>query len=529
MAKSGQIAVRQEEQSTCVHHTGKTLEFFCEECEDVVCSKCITSVHKGHNMRDLSDVTVGIKEEIRRIVEDTERNKLPQSQKNIQSIVDELKKNAECFDNLAAETKKQADRLKQDIDVMTVESMAFYQRIKEENARLLTAYQCELDNGHTELRKRLQECKRLLQKASDITFFDSRDKIKEFARQPLLSGKPILRTAIFDPAKSFRGFLEQAFGRRSASGQSGHLPSVDTDQTVAMSGKTTSETRGANLSVTLELLPEVKVLEEDSLGFIANHIRCSQPNEAYLCYSSGSKSKLQVLDTAFKNKKKINVDTCITDISIARDTNHIWAADGKNKSIMEYTADSFKVRFHTEAKPECLCVTTIGNHVLVGTTECVMKFSFDGKVVLTSDQFKSRKSTFGTTRRIRECRVTHNVAVAEIQVDKTGDVSGGKLLLLNEDLEQLFCCSGATLEGQQHNRKPFYPRDLAFDSAGNIVIADLHQNGILFLDIRGISMKVVYTSKYRPTAIDIDDNNIIWAFTNAKHSNDLTMTSTYYI
>ncbi|XP_033755423.1 E3 ubiquitin-protein ligase TRIM71-like [Pecten maximus] len=283
MAESGQIAVRPEGQSTCIHHKGKTLELFCEKCQDVLCAKCVSTVHKGHNMCDLCDVTSSITQDIRRFVADTEGTKLPKSQENIRCTIDELEKNSEYFDYLSAKAKTQADRMKEEIDIMTAETLSLYQQLKEENARLLTDYKRQLEEGYANLYNQQQECKRLLQTASAISILDARDKIKSFALQTL--SKPTLRTASFEPTKSLRGLLEQAFGTRRTTEQSTSQAFLDFGQTLSLASKPRSDARNYHPLSYFSLLSDVKVLGQgELLKFSSTSLSCSSANEACVCF-----------------------------------------------------------------------------------------------------------------------------------------------------------------------------------------------------------------------------------------------------
>lgn len=43
--------------STCVKHKNKKCKYLCEDCQTSICSKCITSDHKGHNIIEHEGLT----------------------------------------------------------------------------------------------------------------------------------------------------------------------------------------------------------------------------------------------------------------------------------------------------------------------------------------------------------------------------------------------------------------------------------------------------------------------------------------
>ncbi|XP_069112203.1 uncharacterized protein [Argopecten irradians] len=507
MADSGQIAFRPQGQITCVHHKGKTLELFCEKCRDVACTKCVTTVHKGHDMCDLCDITAVIIDDIREFVEETERSRLPKRQENIQNTTDELQQNSEYFVNLSKETKRQAERMKQEIDIMTAERLSFYQQMKEDNELLLTNYRRELERGDAELQDQLQVCKRLLQNASAITIYDAKDKVKNYGLQQVT--KPALQTTSFEPTESIRGYLEKAFCEKETQRQTTSQASPsDSCQIYHSFGKYRPNVMTKQLLLSDTLLSDVKILGHGKLGFVSASVCCHHTTKvACVCFSFPDKTIFNVFDTALTKQNEIRIDKETYRVCYARDTDNIWAADHVNNCIVEIISGSPTVRLYMKDTPKCFSVT-MDRHILVGTSGRVTKFSLRGNIIHSSKNVKSEKCPLFHPYRISECPISQNVAI----LDKKSDdyKSNTRLVVLNKRLQQLYCCSEVPSGLGQYKGTSFRPGDIVFDMFGNIVVAEVTNRCIILLDGEGNFVKIIYTTQYPPKAIAVDSDNILW-------------------
>ncbi|XP_021361222.1 uncharacterized protein LOC110455418 [Mizuhopecten yessoensis] len=104
---------------------------------------------------------------------------------------------------------------------------------------------------------------------------------------------------------------------------------------------------------------------------------------------------------------------------------------------MELVSGRLTRRFSTKEDPRCICVTA-SNHVIVGMTKHISKFTTDGG-------------------------------------------------------------------------KPFYPRGVVYDSVGNLIIGDYHNNRVLLISGGGEFLRVIHTDTGGSWAAGIDREDVLWA------------------
>lgn len=119
-------------------HEKKELEFFCEECENAICSSCGVTVHDGHAKTSLEEAAnertlhVKLKIESRKQNIEEKRSKLSELERNCTKIKEKAKKvkrSAEEFaDKMIAVIKAKKQKLCNEVDS---ETQASLQRLEE--------------------------------------------------------------------------------------------------------------------------------------------------------------------------------------------------------------------------------------------------------------------------------------------------------------------------------------------------------------------------------------------------------------
>ncbi|XP_021362709.1 E3 ubiquitin-protein ligase Midline-1-like, partial [Mizuhopecten yessoensis] len=222
----GQIPFREKGHTNCVEHKGRQLELYCEKCDTLVCLKCLSTIHKGHDVCELNEITPQKKQDIQNFIDRTETNDLVQLRKYITSTDTLLKDNTSNFEKVSNKLKTQTDQLKQDLDLLTTQTLSLYQKMEEDNAKLIQTYKQDLEMYDKQLKQRVQECKTALQRGSNIEIYDAGCAIGSKTNLPV---KPVLGTASFTPNKHPKHHLELALGTIDISREG--QASVDQDNT----------------------------------------------------------------------------------------------------------------------------------------------------------------------------------------------------------------------------------------------------------------------------------------------------------
>ncbi|XP_033725185.1 uncharacterized protein LOC117315149 [Pecten maximus] len=486
-----QIPIRTKSQKTCSHHKGKELEMYCEKCQELVCLKCIASTHKIHPLCELGEITPQKKEDIKNFIVRTEQNDMVEIGKYITSADKLLKDNDSTFEKLSNQLIMQADKLKQDLDNLTAETLSLYQKMKEDNTKLIQKYKHDLEMYDKQLKQQILECKTVLQQGSNIDIFDTPCVIHSPIGVPV---EPTLCTASFTHNKNPQGHLELALGNVITSGQV-HT-STDQDRSVSTPGdrgQSTPHRQGSGEVTKEKLLSETTVTEEWESPCDISSL-CPINNGAWSC---GYSNTLALLDRKGTVIQKITHKTKINNIGLSPTTNRLWVCDSKN-NIMELESGRLTHRFRTEEESKCICVTA-SNHIIVGMPKHICKFTTQG--LITTMSTGSGQPLVCTPHRITECPVTHNIAVIDLTPEGKGGNKNKHVIVMDSDFKDLFVCSD----------KQFYPQDVAYDSVGNLIIGDHNNCRVVLFSGSGEFIGIIHTDIGWALAVGVERKDVMWA------------------
>ncbi|XP_021361233.1 uncharacterized protein LOC110455427 [Mizuhopecten yessoensis] len=507
MATAGQTAARKKGQITCMYHTGNNLEFVCENCSELACMKCVATRHRAHALTELGDIVNQKKSKMVKFIDELENNKLQNITEKIGAIEQQIENTSEYFDKLGTTVQEHGEELKQEIDGMIAESVSHCQKRREDNIRLLTDYKQCLKDSHKGLDKEIHECKTQLQEASDIELYDAEHVFESFPLE--LPDYPNLNTTSFEPPSHYRCYLEQALGtlvtNDRSDGQTESTVQLQPSTQASTSERSMSKARTTRRSVVkYKLLPQTVTLGKLYTKRIGNRICPVDNDEIWISYWD----VLELLNKKGTVRRQFKFTVRITDISISPRTRNIWVCSDADSSIMECTQWAPSVSFYCNSKPLCLCVT-IENHILVGMSEKVVRFSQHGKPLMSTKTSKPRQSLVRLPQKIAECRLTQNVAVVERQSHEENIEM--QVIVIDKNFEELFRFKGDMLEYQPESKAEFDPWDVTFDNVGNLLIADCNNHSVLLVSSVGEFIRTVFTDERNTQAICLNKNHVLWA------------------
>ncbi|XP_021358674.1 uncharacterized protein LOC110453827 [Mizuhopecten yessoensis] len=522
-----QMHLRIKGQTTCIYHRGRQLDLYCETCQELVCQKCLSSNHKNHAVCELSEITHQEEPDIKNFIDRTEKHDLVQIGKYINSTDTLLKDNTSSFEKLSQKLKMQTEKLKQELDMLTTQTLSLYHKMEEDNTKLIKKYKQDLEVYEKQLKKQIHECKAALQRGSHIQIYDTFCEIH--SPTPSLPVKPVLGTANFTPNENPQDHLKEAWGKVITSGQGQTL--TDQDRSVSTSDdlgqpSTQQQQSGAKVKkavTTYKLLPQTKVVEEWESSCYISSICPTTDGQMWTKYSD----TLTLLDRKGEVKQKVNHNVYINDISLSPTTHTLWVCDDNN-NIMELVSGRLTHRFSTKEYPMCICVTA-SNHVIVGMIKHISKFTSDGKMVCTSmakgtvnllvwftTMVKgTEKPLVCSPHRISECPVTHNVAVADFSRESDGGDGKRHVVVMDTDFKELFVYRGDIPSTYKPTPstvgKPFNPHGVVYDSVGNLIIGDGDNFRVLLISGGGEFLRVIHTNTGRTDAVGIDREDVLCA------------------
>ncbi|XP_069106943.1 uncharacterized protein [Argopecten irradians] len=465
----GQSPERPRGQTTCVHHRGRQLEFYCRQCEGPVCGKCVTSLHYCHPICELSEHISHRKRELQIFIDKTENDDLAEIDEYIKSADKSFQENDSNFDEL-------------------------YEH-------LLESYNYGMKMYSEYLRQKVNECKILLQRGSDIEICDTDcDDLSV-----ILPEAPTLNADSVSLNRDPHGCLNEY---RTSSGHDIDIESLEVEigpsprQQTSDSEVKTSPSQQQSIEEKVvrpgyTLLPRTKILEEWKSPCAISSIRPTTHGLAWICYLVRNELTLHDRKGTIVNKVKYN--TKIEDISLSPTTNTLWACD-EHKNILKLKSGQLQTRFSTNAFPLSICITA-SEHVIIGMENKISKFTTSGELVQTTEgRFVTRPW------RISECPVSHNIAVAN-------KMYGCNAVILDSDLEKLFVYTGEIPDvyATRPTKCSFQPAFVVYDSMGNLVIGDRYNNRLLLVSGRGQFIRIIHTDDHWSQDVGIDRQGVLWS------------------
>ncbi|XP_069141473.1 uncharacterized protein [Argopecten irradians] len=526
---------RTKGQTTCPHHQGKELTLFCITCADLICARCVTSVHQSHTIDELGNIVPEKREELQAYINTTGNIQLLQLKKDIATAEEELKRNASRFKDLATQAKEQGERLKTEVDILVQTYVAQCKQIEDKNAKLITTYKKELQTRHDVLNKQLQDQKKMMQKASDIQIYDA--DVDVFSNNPL-PPSPNLHVSNFLPNKSPRNFLEQALGSLETIGTSNNEPEIPPQIKVPKKQKTKHPLgRFSKSQPSVHKLPSVsehgrssglsfvkkplKLQEEDTIEVETprmyrlhgeptvvtefhspckvSAIFCTSDDEAWVCFED--QKTLTLLDQSGVKRREVKYQVRLSDVALSPTTNNLWACSTADKSIIEWPPTGLPViKFQTELAPRCMCLSQHLGFVVLGMSKEVAIFSGNGRMISSSRTVMTGTGV-SSPKRISECPITSNLAIVDQDRIADGGQNKRHVVIIDSKLRKLHHFRGDI--GNDVITRPFNPSDVAYDSKGNVAIGDNTNKSILLLSGKADFIAILDVDKWHTVAVGL--------------------------
>ncbi|XP_033731794.1 uncharacterized protein LOC117321473 [Pecten maximus] len=419
----GQVPSRVKGQAVCIHHKGRQLELFCEECSELACTQCLSSVHRSHSICELRDIMSQKKQEIKYFIDQGENVDLVQAGKYIASIQQDIDDNASTFEKLSKDLKIQTQQLIEDLELQTSQTLSLYRQMEEENSRLLQTYKQDLERFNTQLKQQIDECKTVLQRGSHVEIYDTARDIQ--GGDVSFPVKPTLSTAIFHPPSN-PGDLQDVCVYRPTSGKDDanvkaypdrgksvgprdYRGSKDTRHRFQPPEKNTAIGRG------YDFLPQMtRTVGSWQAPCPISGLSLTTDDQIWTKYSHS----LTLLDREGKTNQMIqqNDFVFINDISFSSQTDTLWVCNRYN--VMELVSGRLSHRFSTAREPKCLCITA-NIKVIVGMTEQITKLTVRGEVIASISE-ESGKPVVRSPQRIAECPITQHIAIVDWDLKSDG-------------------------------------------------------------------------------------------------------------
>ncbi|XP_071127428.1 E3 ubiquitin-protein ligase TRIM71-like [Mytilus edulis] len=478
--------------NTCTHHPMQVYQFYCENDNTLACRLCVTGVHRGHTLSDLSEHAKSKRREL--------KGNLQTMKDELQLIKDEERQNNQHLDEMER---------KRSVISKAISDKAEYVKEKVEEAK------CKLDEEFKALQKidktLLGNCK---QKAA--TCREKLEKHMETIEKKLSNNDADLIHWIsknrFDPLCLDRSFLtEMALGKPSEY----RLDSIEIDEKrmARMIGRFQNVCYEDHVCSGDEFQGQIEL--NTSVDFKSSfpnyqHVGTIVPVHGELAWIGFQRpGTLHLVTKKGAEKMKVLVGFDFKDMKITK-YGDILVSEEKGFKVWRFTFCGRKQEFY-DASPfitRCMCVTRNGEVLLClhknSTTGNgkIVKLSPTGKVMAEYSKNQNGREMFQ-----KPDRIIQNVNDDFLVIDgETRAIQG-----FNSDFTKI----KFTYNGSQNpaGPKPFQPDSVTNDRMGHLYIADYENHTIHVLQPDGSFITFFQFKELErnwPRRVAVDLKSFLW-------------------
>jgi len=521
--------------SECSYHKDEDVSYVCVNCDWVlVCQKCVTEFHQGHSMADLDKVIPKKAKTIKKFIKKCEGTFIPKLDNDIQSIHDKLHENSTKIQKIVSDIKEHGESLKAQIDAVTKTMVTRCKDLHQENRSNMMTYKTEILTLHDITENKLQEYKQVLESGNKFLVYDFEQELPspDNAEFP---DAPILFLADFTPGITFPDQdLEHVFGAitirdemcREASFD--QMPSeekgiVTSDDLIVNFPfeKQQSTSRSTSYKESSPEEPESggneepepsevgDILYEFQSPHAIDSISCKQFKNTCVLLEKGSK-QVDFINEAGTVKHTVMSKAVIHDICISPVTARLWICT--NDSVIEKAPANIPALKLRPGNDLCSICVTASDHIIVGSPLKVLIYNLEGK-----KRCKTKPGLIAYPVKLAACSKTNRLAVVDSDTTDFGGKDEPHVKVLSPALEMLFKFTGETILQREttHNDNKITscsidPRDVCFDSVGNLLMAEAAGCSIHILNTSGKFIRTFYTDNLPPVAIHLQMNKKLW-------------------
>ncbi|XP_021355178.1 uncharacterized protein LOC110451467 [Mizuhopecten yessoensis] len=514
----GQEAVRQKGSTKCPNHLLKDVVYVCKDCQILMCTTCsIKSVHRTHNLEELSVFAQEKKTAMLDFVNLSEKNTIPHLKDDLIAKEHLMSETSSEFKKVSSNMKLQGEKCKQEIDELIAGFTSTCDEMERSNLELLRHQKKDKQHRYDVVLAAVEECKKALQTSTDVEiFYTDFDTLGSYTD----TNPPVLQTCQYTPCTTITDHLKQAIGKFTTGSdvhsqtQAAATSTIGTlDQCQESSaGHTDIEKAGTRAEnspdhpPSYELLDNSIIISQFPVSAVALSM-CTTPEGNLWILDASGKTVLQMNDKG-ETKQKIELHSDIIDICVSPETGRLWFGC-KDRTIYELQEPATPVpKFDTKDKPSCLSITSDG--VIVGTTNSLTIHTASGSVLHTITN--EEQPDFVPPLRISNCLVTRNIAVIHISCTSFPYNSTMHIAVYDSTLNHLVTYRGDGIRGQElATPETFGPFSVDYDSFGNLIIADVKRKTIELLSGTGQYLRTLHSGAEDKGAICIGSENTLWS------------------
>ncbi|XP_021357925.1 uncharacterized protein LOC110453337 [Mizuhopecten yessoensis] len=476
----------------CPRHQGLGFLYVCKSCEDqLLCMECVTDSHNGHKLGKLTDYVADQKREVQQYADKLSKIDIPKTEGDIKESGQHAKSGR--YQKMMGRIRRQGKQMKDDIDNaidmlvrMCTELEERNADISEKNKTALTKYMRE------DLKPKLDRCKQVLTSGTTVDVITLAREIRNGVSTvpPSLSD---LQNVGYKPGTISTELLDSMLGKLLVDG----------------------------VDESYKPIPKCVVLYEFKTSFLYNTCQtCLTGDEAWLSFWDSE--TINRVDLKGKVNERIECQVKVSSISVSPTTGRVWFCVRSDNSIREImTGGDIVTRFNVENKPGSVCITS-DDMVVVGMNGGIQMYTTDGLAVYNGASGPCRQVAFWP-HHVTSCTLNGDIAAVDSDgVISFEDFMAGKnpgkqprVIVMDKHLNLKFYCKDIGTRktyGSDTQSTKFYPYDVCFDGAGDVLVTEYVTKSVLLIDRNtGHYMRTVYTSDGgTPWCISLHDDRTLW-------------------
>lgn len=495
------------ELTTCPSHPAEAVLFTCAKCGDIfACSRCVTTVHRGHVLNGVEDTARSLGAQIPDLVRsrqadmETVATRFEDIETNYNQTTDNLK-------NVMIEVELRRIKLNVEVDRIAGDITRIIRALMDSNDAAVYDYKSKLDD----LRDRLLY---LVKEQGDAvllfgTATETMNFYKDLVTPPLFPRLPVLRRARFTSLDHDMSELGQVFG--DFADMAKKIDVQDPPNLPPRAGQESvppgqSHRRGDSETGQYDVV-DVFCIQQPSESGIRS--LCYTDNKFQICYKMDR--RILFVNQSGKTTRKLRVQSNITDACVSPQTGSTWICCADH-SVSEIGPKTQTVHFHTKDMPLSICVQQDGR-ILVGIANALLQYNTVGDI-LRRIRCWGGKATPIYPRTVRVCPATGNVAVSH-GLDVTRPT---KITLLDTHLQFIFQYPPDTDASEE-----VVPSDICFTADGQLVVLDKAHNRLVWVGMQGVLLRETRPQHHRPSVMTLGPENTLCLLHQSRTSKILTV------
>ncbi|XP_048752606.1 E3 ubiquitin-protein ligase TRIM36-like [Ostrea edulis] len=478
----------------CPTHADKHSELYCEECDVPVCSTCVSKKHRGHNLCDVLEKFSAKTESLQKDLEELESRIYPRYEEMASDVRNEKSELETNYGELTTAADQQGEALHREVTAIVNQRKSDIQEMKNKHLAALDKNTDEITQRITELRKIIEDLKKILN-TKDVSLTSTyKSRNGEFRQLP-----PKVRVTLpsLSPQKINTEKLREMFGSLSPL-------SINTEQ-----GYTMKSAEAVSSPPVKPLLDEPRITATIDTGYNRLFsVSCLSEDQVWTC---GENKTMKLLNLQSKLLTSIQTKSGETpeDIAVTRDGDLVYT-DSNNINLIKNKKIQTVITLQGW-RPHGVCCTT-ANDLLVtmysddGEQSKVVRYS--GSTEKQSIQFDDQSRPLYSSGNIKYLSENRNLDIC------VADCRASAVVVVNQSGKLRFRYTGHPSNTEQS----FSPVGITTDSQSHILTADCGNNRIHILDQDGQFLRYIHCDLRDPwdLCVDIRDNLFVAEWHTAK-------------